>query len=212
LLAWADTRDRFGIAQCVAEELIAGVASDLSTTRYGTLPELERYCYAVASTVGLMSAQIIGYADSYPNAPVTAQPYAIKLGLAMQLTNILRDIGEDARAGRIYLPQELLIRAGYSERELLAGQITPAWVTLMAELIAYTRQLYTESIPGIALLAAEGRFSVLAAARIYEAILGQIVANGYDVFTRRAQLSRNQKLRLLPQIWLECRRLRPPQP
>ena len=113
-----------------------------------------------------------------------ATPYAARLGLAMQLTNILRDIGEDARAGRIYLPQEELRAAGYSEDELLAGVISPAFRALLDEQIARADALYDASLPGIALLHPESRFAVASAAGIYRGILPKIIANDYDVFSR----------------------------
>lgn len=200
LLAWADTRDRFGVPQTLAEELIDGVAMDLTITRYDTFAALERYCYCVASTVGLMSMYIIGCIEDRPDALAEATPYAARLGLAMQLTNILRDIGEDSRAGRIYLPQEELRAAGYDEDELVAGVISPAFRSLLSEQIARANALYDASIPGIALLHPESRFAVSSAAGIYRGILPKIVENEYDVFNRRAHLSLREKLILLPRL------------
>lgn len=198
LLAWADTRDRYGVPQALAEELIDGVAMDLTISRYRDFSTLERYCYCVASTVGLMSMYIIGCVDDRPATLAEATPFAARLGLAMQLTNILRDVGEDARAGRIYLPQEELAAVGYSEEELLAGAITPTFRELLAEQIARAERLYADSLPGIALLHPESRFAVSSAAAIYRGILPKIVANDYDVFTRRAHLTLREKLALLP--------------
>ena len=116
VLAWADVRRRFGIPQALADELLAGVRMDLCHTRYATWGDLWIYCYRVASTVGLMSMYITGALD-----PAAAN-YAIRLGVALQLTNILRDVGEDARVGRIYLPLEDLARFGVTPRRLLAGR------------------------------------------------------------------------------------------
>lgn len=200
LLAWADVRQRFGVPQTLAEELIDGVAMDLTITRYATFAALERYCYCVASTVGLMSLHIIGSADGRADTMTEAAPYAAQLGLAMQLTNILRDVGEDARLGRIYLPLEELRRAGYGEDELLAGAITPSFRALLAGQIARADALYDASLPGIALLHPESRFAIASAAAIYRGILPKIVANEYDVFTRRAHLTLREKLLLLPQV------------
>lgn len=201
LLAWADTRDRWGVPQSLAEELIDGVAMDLTINRYERFADLERYCYCVASTVGLMSTYIIGCVDEGEGALAEAMPYAARLGLAMQLTNILRDVGEDARAGRIYLPLDELAAAGYSPEELLAGAITPAFHALLDEQIARAEALYDASLPGIRLLHPDGRFAVAAAAATYRAILPKIVANDYDVFGRRAHLTLREKLRLLPPAW-----------
>lgn len=200
LLAWADTRDRFGVPQALAEELIDGVAMDLTINRYATFAMLERYCYCVASTVGLMSMYIIGCVDDRPATIAEATPYAARLGLAMQLTNILRDIGEDSRAGRIYLPQDELRAVGYGDDELAAGLISPAFRTLVDEQIARADALYDASLPGIALLHPESRFAVAAAAGIYRGILPKIVENDYDVFNRRAHLSLREKLILLPRL------------
>jgi 15-cis-phytoene synthase len=201
LLAWADTRDRHRVPQALADELIDGVAMDLTIHRYATYAALERYCYRVASTVGLMCLHIVGTADDGPDALATATPYAVQLGLAMQLTNILRDIGEDARSGRIYLPQDELHAAGYSEAELQAGAVTPAFRRLLEDQIARAETLYDASRAGIALLHPDSRFAIAAAAAIYRAILPKIVANDYDVFTRRAHLTLREKLVLLPKCW-----------
>lgn len=198
LLAWADTRDRYRVPQALADELIDGVAMDLTIRRYATFADLERYCYRVASTVGLMCLHIVGTADDSPDALATAAPYAIQLGLAMQLTNILRDVGEDARAGRIYLPLDELHEAGYSEAEVLAATITPAFRRLMEDQIARAQSLYNASRAGIALLHPDSRFAIAAAAAIYRGILPKIIANDYDVFTRRAHLTLREKLLLLP--------------
>lgn len=209
LLAWADTREHFGVPQALAEELIDGVAMDLTVTRYGTFEALQRYCYCVASTVGLMSMHIIGSVDGRAETIVEATPYAAQLGLAMQLTNILRDVGEDARVGRIYLPQDELRGAGYGEEELLAGMITPTFRALLDAQIARANALYEASLPGIALLHPESRFAIASAAAIYRGILPKIVANDYDVFTRRAHLNLREKLVLLPQVRAQRYEVRP---
>ncbi len=198
LLAWADMRDRYGVPQSLAEELIDGVAMDLTIRRYENFAALERYCYCVASTVGLMCMHIVGCADGRSESMAQATPYAVQLGLAMQLTNILRDVGADARMNRIYLPLDELRAAGYSEEELLAGALNPAFRRLMEDQIARARSYYHASQAGIALLHPDSRFAIAAAAAIYRGILPKIVANDYDVFSRRAHLTRGEKLRLLP--------------
>lgn len=200
LLAWADTRDRCGVPQALAEELIDGVAMDLTIRRYASFAALERYCYCVASTVGLMCLHIVGCADERPATLATARPYAIRLGLAMQLTNILRDVGEDARAGRIYLPLDELRAAGYGEDDLLAGRVTPAFRRLMGDQIARAQSHYDASLAGIPFLHRDSRFAIASAAAIYRGILPKIAANDYDVFTRRAHLTLREKLALLPRV------------
>lgn len=194
-LAWADTRARFNIPHGYASQLIEGVARDISQTRYANFAELAEYAYGVASTVGLMAMYITGFQGE------DALPYAVRLGVALQVTNILRDVGEDARNGRIYLPQDELARFGVNENDILQGKITPQWQQFMAFQIERNRQLYHESLPGIALLDRDGRFAIAAAARLYEAILQDIECSNYDVFTRRASVSTLGKIRRLPSIW-----------
>lgn len=198
-LAWADTRHRYRIPLRYAEQLIEGVAHDLGQTRHETFGDLAAYAYGVASTVGLMSMHIIGYSGP------EAVPYAIKLGVALQLTNILRDVGEDWRAGRVYLPAEELAAFGLTEADLAAGEVSEKWRAFMRFQIRRNRRLYAESWPGLAMLHKDGRLAVAAAAEFYRAILADIEAHDYDVFTRRAHLSGWGKLRLLPGIWWGCR-------
>ncbi len=195
-LAWADARREFNIPWRYAEQLIQGVARDLHQKRYASFHELAEYCYGVACTVGLMSMHIVGYRGR------EAFPYAIRLGVALQLTNILRDVGEDWRSGRVYLPQEDMDRFGLSEADIAAGQVTDKWRAFMRFQIERNRRLYAEAMPGIAMLDRDGRFAIAAAAELYRAILDEIEANDYDVFHRRATVSKVKKLGLLPGIWL----------
>ena len=203
LLAWEATARRFAIPRVLVDELLAGLAMDLTIDRYATFDELWVYCYRVASVVGLMVMHIIGYDEG-------AESYAIKLGVALQLTNILRDVGEDAARGRIYLPQEDLARFGLTDADVLAGLAgwrDERWRALMQFEIARAHQLYDEAWPGIGMLSRDGRFAIGAAAQVYRGILGQIVANDYDVFSRRAHLSLLQKLRVLPDVRRRVRAL-----
>jgi phytoene synthase len=199
-LAWTETRARYHIPRQYTEQLLDGIASDLTTTRYQTFDELAHYCYAVASTVGLMSAHIIGYTGR------EAIPYAVKLGVALQLTNILRDVAEDWRNGRVYLPQQELVDFGLTEADIAEGVENPGpvdsrWQAFMRFQIARARQLYGGALPGIAMLGKSGRFAVGAAAELYQAILDDIEAHEYDVFTRRAHIRDGRKLAMLPGIW-----------
>lgn len=198
-IAWADTRAHYNIPQRYAEQLIDGVARDLHQTRYTTFAELAAYAYGVASTVGLMSMHIIGFAGP------EAIPYAVKLGVALQITNILRDVGQDWQLGRVYLPQEELAAFGLSEADLAAGRVHARWRAFMKFQIERNRQLYAEAWPGIALLNREGRFAISAAAGLYQAILDEIEGHDYDVFNRRASVSGWSKLRRLPGIWWHSR-------
>ena len=203
-IAWADTRQRFAIPLRYAEQLIDGVGRDLYPHRCATFEDLAAYSYGVASTVGLMTMHIIGYESP------EAYRYAIKLGVALQVTNILRDIGEDLGNGRLYLPQNELEEFDLTDADLSAGVVTPAWREFMRFQIERNRRLYAEAWPGIALLNREGRFAIGAAASLYGAILDDIEANDYDVFTRRARVSRSEKVRRLPSIWWRSRHTAPP--
>ena len=136
--AWADTLTRYHIPRHYALQLIDGVARDLSQNRYQTFDDLATYCYGVASTVGLMSMYIVGFKGH------DAVPYAIKLGVALQMTNILRDVGEDYRNGRIYLPREELVFYGIQESDIAEGKVTDRWRQFMKFQIDRTRQLYAE--------------------------------------------------------------------
>lgn len=194
-LAWADTRRRYRIPQRYAEQLIEGVTRDLNQTRYRTFEELTAYAYGVASTVGLMSMHVIGFAGA------AAIPYAIKLGVALQFTNILRDIAEDWQMGRVYLPLEELAAFGLAEKDIAAGRVDERWRAFMRFQIERNRRLYAEAWDGIALLNPDGRLAVAAAGELYRAILEDIEAHDYDVFHRRAHVSTGEKLSRLPGIW-----------
>jgi phytoene synthase len=201
-IAWLDTRHRFKIPHRYAEQLIDGVARDLVQTRYETFADLTTYAYGVASTVGLMSMHIIGFAGH------EAIPYAIKLGVALQLTNILRDVGEDWSLGRVYLPTAELEAFNLAEADLAGGQVDRRWREFMRFQIERNRRLYAEAWPGIALLDPDGRLAIAAAARLYEAILADIEAADYNVFTRRGYVTTWSKLRMLPGLWLESKRVK----
>ena len=195
VLAWADTRRRFGIPAALPDDLIEGVRMDLTISRYETWDDLWLYCYRVASTVGLMSMYVTG-ADT-----MEAVPHAVQLGVALQLTNILRDVGEDARAGRIYLPAEDMAAFGYTEEMLLSGEVNRSFVELMEFEMARAHALYEAAWPGIGMLPHDSRMAVAAAATIYQGILPKIRTARYNVFNHRAHLGLSEKLRALPGIW-----------
>ena len=196
-LAWADTRNQFNIPWKYSQQLIYGVSQDMVKTRYDYFDELTQYCYGVASTVGLMSMHIIGFTDQ------RAYPYAIRLGVALQLTNILRDIGEDWRAGRVYLPKSELETFKLTYDDVAEGIVTKNWRAFMRFQIARNRRLYAEAKPGIAYLNRDGRFAIAAAADLYQEILGEIENNDYNVFTQRASVSTVNKLKQIPGIWYQ---------
>jgi len=187
-VAFADAARRFGIPIQPALDLLRGARMDVTIRRYATYDAVREYCYLVASTVGLLVMPILG-----TRSP-DAAGYGVALGRAMQMTNILRDVGEDARMDRIYLPAEDLERFGCGEQAVLAGVVDDAFVALMRFQIERVRALYAEAEPGIALLAPESRYTVRLALSLYRGILDRIEANGYDVFTRRAHVPLRAKL------------------
>jgi phytoene synthase len=201
LVAWRDMLVRYHVREELPLELMRGVLMDTYKTRYESWEELRVYCYRVASVVGLMSSEIFGY-----SAPETLR-YAESLGLAMQLTNILRDVAEDFAMGRVYLPGEELRRFGVAEEELGRGAVSENFRALMRFEIARARSLYREAEKGIPLLERDARFTVLLAARLYARILDEIERADFDVFKRRAHLSSAAKLCALPGVWREARRL-----
>ena len=198
-LAWADARERFQVPDVYSHQLIDGVARDLEPVSYETFDDLSAYCYGVASTVGLMAMHIIGYQGPEATA------YAVRLGVALQMTNILRDVGEDLKHGRLYLPREELAAFGLTVDDVVAGRVDGRWRRFMTFQIQRNRQLYADSLPGIGLLAPAGRFAIGAAAELYAGILDDIEAHGGDVFRRRAHVSNHEKLRRLPGIWWRSR-------
>ena len=199
--AWADTLTRYHIPRHYALQLIDGVNRDLTQSRYQNFDELATYCYGVASTVGLMSMYIVGFKSS------DAVPYAIKLGVALQMTNILRDIGEDYRNGRLYLPREELIFHGIREQDIAEGRITDNWRQFMKFQIERTRQIYAESWAGVKMLEREGQLAIGAASVFYQGILDDIEKHDYNVFTRRANLSALGKVGRIPALWLKIKAL-----
>jgi phytoene synthase len=197
--ALADSARRFRIPRELFEEIINGVEMDLSRKRYETWDELRPYCYRVASALGLICIEIFGYRN--PSAKV----YAENLGFALQLTNILRDVREDAGRGRIYLPLEDLARFGVSEEEILGGVYSPNFVRLMRFEAERAQQLYSAAQNA---LAPEDRGTLLTAEAmrlIYAAILERIIKSNYRVLDRRHSLSAPHKLYLVGRAWAEGR-------
>jgi 15-cis-phytoene synthase len=190
---------------------IEGQRMDLYRNRYETFEELDLYCYRVAGTVGLMSTVVMGVDSGRQKAPWESdRPYmpikeAVALGLANQLTNILRDVGEDARRGRIYLPLEDLRRFNYSEQDLFNGVVDERWQKLMQFQIDRARRYFVEADRGIRFLHEDARWPVWAASMTYSWILKSIERNNYDVFSRRAYVSTKRKLLALPVALMRAR-------
>ncbi len=191
LFSWALTRQEYGVNPGYQDELIDGVASDLSIVHYQTWEQLEDYCYHVASTVGLLSIPIIGLRKGISFE--RAAPYAIRLGIALQLTNILRDIGEDAGQGKVYLPEEDLQRFELTRADILNGVQDKRFIALIKFEIRRARQLYRQAMPGIAMLSRSGQLAVGAAALLYRAILDEIEATQYRVHQVRVHISGKKK-------------------
>jgi phytoene synthase len=191
--AFHDTVQRFVIPHAYFHEMIEGVASDLEPREVETFAELYRYCYQVASVVGLTILHIFGFET--PNA----LPLAEKCGVAFQLTNILRDIREDAGLGRVYLPAEDLRRFGVTADDLRAGNRNEAFLRLMRFEAARARAYYDESMPLLDLVAARSRPSLWALITIYSRLLERIEAANFDVFTQRVRLSSLEKSWILVQ-------------
>ena len=185
--AFCDAVERFGIPHRYFHEMIDGVASDLEPRRFETFDQLYRYCYRVASVVGLTVVHIFGF-----DSPA-ALPLAEKCGIAFQLTNILRDIREDLERGRLYLPAEDLRRFGVTEDDLRAGNRSAAFLQLMRFETARARSYYDESRPLLDLVYAKSRPSLWALIGIYSGLLERIERQGFDVFSRRVRLSALQK-------------------
>jgi phytoene synthase len=204
--AFAAARAAYAVPADAARDLVEGVRMDLAPRRYETWDELRTYCYRVAGTVGLIAAPIMGLDDD------GALPHAIDLGIAMQLTNILRDVGEDARMGRLYLPLDDLERFGVCPVHTLAGRPSGRFRDLMAFEIARARALYASAHQGIPALSPAGQLAALASACLYAKILTRIEENRYDVFGTRAVVPNGRKLRAAPTIAADFVRLRLPDP
>lgn len=199
--AFAVTREIYGIPVAPARDLIAGIRSDLQPEPFETWDDLRHYCYCVAGTVGLLTAPVLGCSRE------SALPCAVELGIAMQLTNILRDVGEDARQQRVYLPLADLAAFGCTPESLLAGRPAGRFQELMAFEIARARSLYVSARPGIAALSPAGQMTTLAASRLYASILTRIEELDYDVLSTRATVHTRRKLGALPAVALDFARM-----
>jgi phytoene synthase len=186
----------FSISKAHLDEIIDGMEMDLTQTRYLDWAGLERYCHRVAGVVGLLAAGIFGYRDA------RTLDYARNLGLAFQLTNIVRDVGEDARKNRIYLPMEDLKRFGVPAADILQARETPEFGRLMAFEAARAREHYGKAMD---LLPAEDRRAQrpgLVMAAIYRTLLDEIERDGFRVLTRRTSLTPVRKLWIAWRTWV----------
>ena len=196
----ANTLERYPMPIEYFRELITGCEMDIFHTRYATFDELNQYCYRVASITGLMCIEIFGYRDRQ------TRDYAINLGVALQLTNILRDIKEDARRGRVYLPQEDLIRFGYCDRELEAEIVDDRFRALMKFECERPRGYYQRAAELLPAMDRPNLAAAITMGRIYYRLLEQIERFGYDVFSRSIHLHRPERLLIAFSEWVRSRR------
>ncbi|GMH85775.1 hypothetical protein TrST_g4812 [Triparma strigata] len=184
------------------EDMIKGMLMDipdLGQDRYSSFEELHLYCYRVAGTVGLMSTPIFGVGEEY-NVEEAKEP-ALSLGVAFQITNILRDVGEDADRGRIYIPKEDMDRFGVTEEQIFGKVLDDNYVEMMKFQIERARAYYVKARRGVRMLSPEARLPVQASLDCYSEILTKIEENGYDNLGKRAYLSKEEKLMTLPASW-----------
>lgn len=187
LPAFRDTVQRYGISPRYFHRVIDGAEMDLTTHHYSTFEDLYRYCFNVASAVGLVALQIFGYADP------RAREYAEHCGIAFQLTNILRDLKEDARLGRIYLPREELDQFQYSSDDLKRGIMDDRFYRLMSYQSIRAQQYYDRARKLLPLVEESSRPALWAMMEIYGRILHKIIRRRYNVFEERIRLSRSEK-------------------
>ncbi len=188
LRAFANTGRERGIALENIAAFMKSMKMDTYVFRYPTYEDLAVYTYGSAAVVGLMMCRVLGVEDD------RAEEHAEALGVAMQLSNFLRDIAEDWLRGRVYLPLEDLARFGYAEGDLAAGVVDERFVELMRFEIERARALYAIADEGMGYVPRGRRYPVVVARELYAAILDRVEAQGYDVYTRRAETSRTGKL------------------
>lgn len=194
--ALADSQKKFGIDRSHYAAVIEGCEMDLVRSRYTTFDELVEYCKKVASAVGLVCIEVCGYEDQ------RAVEYAVDLGIAMQLTNVVRDVAEDAGNGRIYLPLDEITRFGYSEQELIAGEVNNSFRDLIKFQVERARRYFENGKNLFPLLDRRSRACPQVMAEVYTGILDKVEEADYDVITNRVRLSRRTKLSLAARLWV----------
>ncbi|EOA20710.1 hypothetical protein CARUB_v10001034mg [Capsella rubella] len=196
--ALADTVARYPVDIQPFRDMIEGMRMDLKKSRYKNFDDLYLYCYYVAGTVGLMSVPVMGIDPKSKATTESVYNAALALGIANQLTNILRDVGEDARRGRVYLPQDELAQAGLSDEDIFAGKVTDKWRNFMKMQLKRARMFFDEAEKGVTELSAASRWPVWASLLLYRRILDEIEANDYNNFTKRAYVGKAKKIAALP--------------
>lgn len=199
LIRLSEINQRFKLPKHYFHELIDGCEMDLVHNRYQTFDDLSGYCYRVASVVGLICIEIFGYRSD------SAKDYAVNLGMALQLTNIMRDVGEDARNGRIYLPGEELERFGYSEEQLMSETCSDEFKALMRFQQERAAGYYAKAKAAYDRRDHPMLFPAEIMGRIYHDLLRRIVAADYNVFTNRIRVPKAVKMAIAIRIWLAAR-------
>lgn len=197
--ALADSQRRFSIPPEHYVAVIEGCEMDVTKSRYANFEELIEYCNKVASAVGLVCIEVCGYDDD------AAVQHAIDLGIAMQLTNITRDVAEDAAIGRIYLPQDEIERFGYSEQELIDGVLNDNLRSLIKFQVERARSYFERGNRLFPLLDRRSRACPQGMAEAYMSILDKIEASNYDVMAGKVQLGRWTKFTLAAKLWMRSR-------
>ncbi|MDA0262883.1 MAG: presqualene diphosphate synthase HpnD [Chloroflexi bacterium] len=195
-VALADVARQYDIPQDYFGEVIQGVESDLVKDRFQNFEELREYCYRVASVVGLICLQIFGYRND------DAKEHAVDLGLAMQLTNIIRDVREDLDMDRVYLPQDEMARFGYSEEDLRNGVRNQEFLDLMEFQAKRARGYFDRGFKLLPYLSRRSRACPAVLGALYSKVLDRIEASDYDVLSSRVSLSKDEKVRITAQTWL----------
>ncbi|WP_083750161.1 phytoene/squalene synthase family protein [Rhodohalobacter halophilus] len=199
LIAFSDTLNLYKIPLDLPLQLMDGVMMDLTKSRYDNFDELYDYSYKVASVVGLMTSEVFGYDNP------KAVEHAVDLGIAMQLTNILRDVGEDLERDRIYLPQDELKKFGLSESDLFNHSLNENFIDFMKFQISRARSYYDSADKGIPMLSRDSRLPVCLARENYSRILGKIEENNFNVYQKRAYLNSTEKLSIVPKVMYTLR-------
>jgi 15-cis-phytoene synthase len=190
MVALADAMTRYGIPKQALQDLVTGALMDCDRNRYASWEELREYCRCVAGAVGVACAAVYG-----PTDPAKATPRAETLGLALQQINIMRDVPEDWRLGRVYLPQDELDRFGVSEDDIAEGRTGPAWCALMDHQATRAETLMREGLELLPLLDRRSALCVRSFAGIYRGLLSQMRSRDYDVFSERPSLSAAAKVK-----------------
>ena len=188
---------RFNLPRSAFEDLIDGVAMDLEQCRYETFEALRQYCLRVASAVGLICVEIFGYRN------VQTRDYAIDLGIALQLTNIIRDVATDLRRGRVYIPVEDLRRFSVTEDDLRAGRVTPAVRALLAHQSNRARAYYRKAEAALPRADRKGLVAAQIMGAIYAELLRSIERAGFDVWARRVRVSRARQALIAVRTWMK---------